>query len=115
MAERLVTSCYVEIAPPSINLRWPKEEPDCRVGRYPTTAPGSPDSYRDRYFSCPPTGGSRCQEGMPAPYRRSGARAFAVQVAASWGIRVSWHDLSKWTIVCFGCKRFVNEQSAVSR
>jgi hypothetical protein len=32
-AERLVTSCYVEIAPPSINLRWPKEEPDCRVWR----------------------------------------------------------------------------------
>jgi hypothetical protein len=39
-AERLVTSCYVEIAPPSINLRWPKEEPDCRVGRYPTQASG---------------------------------------------------------------------------
>jgi hypothetical protein len=50
----------------------------CVTRRMHRADPGSSDAKQ-----------SRCQEGM--------ARVFAVQAGFSWGIRVSWHNLSKWT------------------
>ena len=39
---------------------------------------------------------SWCKEGMPAPYRRSGARVFAVMAGVNLVIRVSWYKFYKW-------------------